>query len=301
MNVSWQRGAVLWRTSADIVGRMEISPETRMGAVELSVADLDRTLDYWQREIGLRVLHRDDGRASLGTDTEVLRFVEEPGAQPDTGHTGLYHVALLLPDRPSLARWLAHAARDRVPLTGLSDHAVSEAIYLRDPDHHGIEIYADRPRDLWEGKVAELMTTFPLDVDDLLGELDDAATEPFDGLPDGTIVGHTHLRVADVDSTVSFYRDVLGFPLMAEFQSMAAFLGAGGYHHHVGGNVWESAGATPGPAGTARLRQATILVPDREELDRVAARVSDAGQEPESLDDGVRVHDPSGNALLIAY
>jgi len=103
-----------------------------MGAVELTVADLDRTLDYWQHEIGLRVLERGDGRASLGTDTEVLRFVEEPGARPDTGHTGLYHVALLVPDRPSLARWLAHAARDRVQLTGLSDHAVSEAIYLRD-------------------------------------------------------------------------------------------------------------------------------------------------------------------------
>ncbi|MGZ8715573.1 MAG: VOC family protein [Gaiellaceae bacterium] len=157
----------------------EIAADTGMGAVELTVADLDRTLDYWQREIGLRVLERGDGRASLGTDTEVLRFVEEPGAQPDTGHTGLYHVALLVPDRPSLARWLAHAARDRVQLTGLSDHAVSEAIYLRDPDHHGIEIYADRPRELWEGKVAELLTTLPLDVDDLLRELDDPVAEPF--------------------------------------------------------------------------------------------------------------------------
>ena len=189
---------------------MEIAPEiahdTGMGAVELTVADLGRTLDYWQSEIGLRVLERGDGRASLGTDTEVLRFVEEPGAQPDTGHTGLYHVALLVPDRPSLARWLAHAARDRVQLTGLSDHAVSEAIYLRDPDHHGIEIYADRPRELWEGKVGEQLTTLPLDVDDLLGELENPAAEPFDGLPDGTIVGHTHLRVADVDSTIAFYR-----------------------------------------------------------------------------------------------
>jgi catechol 2,3-dioxygenase len=279
---------------------MEISPETHMGAVELTVADLDRTLDYWQREIGLRVLEQGDGRASLGTDTEVLRFVEEPGAQPDTGYTGLYHVALLVPDRPSLARWLAHAARDRVPLTGLSDHSVSEAIYLRDPDHHGIEIYADRPRELWEGRVGEQLTTLPLDVDDLLGELDDGAVESFDGLPDGTSVGHTHLRVADVDSTVSFYRDVLGFPLMAQLQSMAAFLSAGGYHHHVGANIWESADAEPGPPGTARLRHATILVPDREELDRVAGRVADSGQEPDVREDGVLVRDPSGNGLLLA-
>ena len=271
-----------------------------MGAVELTVADLDRTLDYWQREIGLRVLERGDGRASLGTDTEMLRFVEEPGAQPDTGHTGLYHVALLVPDRPSLARWLAHAARDRVTLTGLSDHAVSEAIYLRDPDHHGIEIYADRPRELWDGRVGELLTTLPLNVDDLLGELDDPAAEPFDGLPDGTIVGHTHLRVADVDGTITFYRDVLGLPLMAELRSMAAFHGAGGYHHHIGANIWESAGASPAPPGTATLRHAAILVPDREELDRVAGHVADAGQEPEARDDGVLVRDPSGNALLLA-
>jgi catechol 2,3-dioxygenase len=277
-----------------------IAPSTGMGAVELTVADLDRTLDYWQREIGLRVLERAGGRASLGTDTEVLRFVEEPGAQPDTGHTGLYHVALLLPDRPSLARWLAHAARDRVSLTGLSDHAVSEAIYLRDPDHHGIEIYADRPRELWDGKVAELMTTIPLDVDDLLGELDDPAAEPFEGLADGTVVGHTHLRVADVDRTIAFYRDVLGFPLTAEFRSMAAFLGAGGYHHHVGANIWESSGASPAPAGSATLRHAEILLPDRDELDRVVARVADAGQEPQSRDGGVLVRDPSGNGLLLA-
>jgi catechol 2,3-dioxygenase len=279
---------------------MEIAPDTQMGAVELSVADLDRTLDYWQREIGLRVLERGDGRASLGTDTEVLRFVEEPGARPDTGHTGLYHVALLLPDRPSLARWLAHAARDRVGLTGLSDHAVSEAIYLRDPDHHGIEIYADRPRELWEGKVGEQLTTFPLDVDDLLAELDDPAGEQFEGLPDGTIVGHTHLRVADVPSTIEFYRDVVGFPLMAALRDMAAFHGAGGYHHHIGANIWESAGAQPAPTGTATLRHATILVPDAAERDRVAARVADSGQDPEQREDGVLVRDPSGNALLLA-
>jgi catechol 2,3-dioxygenase len=277
----------------------EIAPETRMGAVELTVADLDRTLDYWQRQIGLRVLEHGDGRAALGTDIPVLRFVEEPGAQPDTGHTGLYHVALLVPDRPSLARWLAHAARDRVSLTGLSDHAVSEAIYLRDPDYHGIEIYADRPRELWDGRVGELLTTMPLDVDDLLGELDDPAAEPFDELPNGTVVGHTHLRVADIDPTVAFYRDVLGFPLAAELRSMAAFLGAGGYHHHIGANVWESAGASPAPPGTATLRHAEILLPNRDEVDRVAGRVADAGQEPEQRDDGVLVRDPSANALLL--
>jgi catechol 2,3-dioxygenase len=279
---------------------MAIAPQTRMGPVELSVADLDRSLEYWQREVGLRVLERENGRASVGAHTELVRFVEEPGAQPDHGHSGLFHVALLVPDRPSLARWLAHAVRDRTALAGLSDHAVSEAIYLRDPDHHGIEIYADRARELWDGRVGTLMTTEPLDVESLLGELDDPASEPFEGLPDGTVVGHTHLRVADVDATVAFYRDLLGFDVMAQLGPSAAFLSAGGYHHHIGANTWESRGARPAPIGTARLLQAAIVVPNAAERDRIAARVADAGQEPETREDGVLVRDPSGNALLLA-
>jgi catechol 2,3-dioxygenase len=283
-----------------IVEPMAIAPETHMGTVELSVSELDRTLDYWQNVVGLRVLGRDDGRASLGTDAELVRFVEEPGARPADGHTGLYHLALLVSDRASLARWLAHAARDRVQLEGLSDHAVSEAIYLRDPDRHGIEIYADRPRELWEGKVFEQLTTLPLDVDSLLGELGDPATEPFPGLPDGTAMGHVHLRVADVPSTVEFYRDVLGFGLMAQLGPAAAFLSAGGYHHHIGGNTWESRGASPAPPGSATLRHATVVVPDATELERVAGRVADSGQEPEARDDGLLVRDPSQNTLLLA-
>jgi catechol 2,3-dioxygenase len=278
---------------------IEIAPATRMGAVELSVADLDRTLDYWQRVVGLRVLERHNGNASVGTDTELVRFVEEPGSRPADGHTGLYHVALLVPDRPSLARWLAHAARNQVRLEGLSDHDVSEAIYLRDPDRHGIEIYADRPRELWDGQVGERLTTFPLDVENLLAELADPATEPFEGLPDGTAMGHVHLRVADVDSTVAFYRDVLGMDLMAQLGAAAAFLSAGGYHHHIGGNTWESRGAEPAGPGFATLRLATIVLPDAPERDRVAARVADSGQEPQARPDGVLVRDPSGNLLLL--
>jgi len=279
---------------------VEIAPATRMGLVELTVSGLGRSLEYWQRAIGLRVLEREDGRATLGTDTPLLRFVEEPGARPDAGHTGLYHVAVLVPDRPTLARFLAHAARERVPLQGLSDHFVSEAIYLRDPDRHGIEVYADRPRPVWEGQVAERMTTEPIDVENLLGELDDPAAEPFPGLPDGTTMGHVHFRVADVDATVGFYRDVLGLDLMAQLGPAAAFLSAGGYHHHVGANTWESRGATPAPPGSATLRHATIILLDESERDRVVAAVADAGQEPEPSDGGLLVRDPSGNALLLA-
>ena len=269
---------------------MEIAPATRMGPVELSVSDLERTVDYWQGVVGLRLLGRDNGRASLGADTELVRFVEEPGARSARGFAGLYHVALLLPTRRDLARWLAHAGQDRVALEGLSDHAVSEAIYLRDPDEHGIEIYADRPREQWEGRVRELMTTVPLDVDSLFAELDAPRTE----LPDGTVVGHTHLCVSDVDDTVRFYRDELGFGVMAQLGPMAAFLAAGGYHHHIGANTWESRDRPKAPAGTARLLRATILVPDDAELERVAGRL-----EVDVEDGGITVEDPSGNPLLL--
>ena len=277
---------------------MQIAPTTHMGPVELSVADLGRTLEYWERSIGLRVLERDGGRATLGADSPLVNFVEEPGARPADGHTGLFHVALLVPDRPSLARFLAHAGRERIAVTGLSDHAVSEAIYLRDPDRHGIEVYADRPREVWEGKVAQEMTTLPIDVENLLGELDDPATAPFDGLPDGTTVGHVHLRVADVDDTIGFYRDVLGLDLIVR-HGEAAFLSAGGYHHHVGGNTWESRGASPAPPGSATLRHATFVLPDAVERDRVAARVADSGQTPEPHNGGLLVRDPSQNPLLL--
>src|SRR6188474_3838389 len=153
-----------------------------MGAVHLTVSDLERSLAFYRDVLGLVELARNDGRASVGAgERELLVLVEEPGARPAYGHTGLYHYALLLPERHDLARWLAHVVRDRVRLVGLSDHFVSEAIYLSDPDGHGIEVYWDRPREVWEGQVGARMTTLPLDTRSLLGELDDPATAPFDG------------------------------------------------------------------------------------------------------------------------
>src|ERR671935_985321 len=270
--------------------------ETKMGPVHVTVADLTRSVDYYRRVIGLDVLEQAAGRASLGADsTELLVLVEEPGAQPEQGHTGLFHFALLVPERAALARWLAHAVRDRVQLTGLSDHYVSEAIYLRDPDRHGIEIYADRPRELWEGQVGRRMTTEPLDVDDLLCEADG----DFAGLPAGTAMGHVHLKVASIPATVEFYRDVLGFDLVVERVPQAAFLSAGGYHHHLGANTWESAGAPPPPEGSAALRHATVVLPSAEARDEVVRRVADAGQTPTETSAGPLVRDPSGNALVL--
>ena len=227
-----------------------IAPETRMGPVHLTVSDLARSLDFYRSALGLEVQDEDDGRAAFGAGkTELLVLHEQPGAPPADGHTGLFHFALLLPDRASLARFLAHAARERVPLQGLSDHDVSEAIYLGDPDHHGIEIYADRPRERWEGKVAELMTTLPLDTNDLLRL---ATDEPFEGLAEGTTMGHVHLSVGDVEETVAFYGD-LGFDVMARYGGEAAFLATGGYHHHLGANTWQSRGAPYAPGDRARL------------------------------------------------
>jgi catechol 2,3-dioxygenase len=278
-----------------------VAPETTVGAVHLTVSDLARSLDYYRNAIGLGVLEEGAGHASLGTDgRELLALVEEPGARPGVGYTGLYHFALVVPERAQLAAWLAHAARDRVPLTGLSDHFVSEALYLSDPDGHGIEIYRDRPREVWEGKVGSTLTTLPLDVDDLLGVLDDPAAEPFDGLPAGTAMGHVHLKVSSIPESIAFYRDILGLDLMAQLGEQAAFLSAGGYHHHVGANTWESAGAAPPPPGTAALRQATMLLPDDDARSQVVAAVESSGLPVEDKDGEPLVRDPSGNALVLS-
>jgi len=278
----------------------EIDAATTVGAVHLTVAGLERSIRYYEREIGLETLEQGDRLARLGAGTrELLVLTEKPGARPALGYTGLYHFALRVPERHDLARWLAHAARERVSLVGLSDHFVSEAIYLSDPDGHGIEIYCDRSRATWEGQVGENMTTLPLAVDDLLGVLADPASEPFSGLPAGTAMGHVHLKVAAIPQSVGFYRDVLGFGLMAQLGGHAAFLSAGGYHHHVGANTWESAGAPAPPAGTAALRHATIVLPDAAERDRVVGRIEASGLVAFDVENGPAVTDPSGNTLVL--
>ena len=279
----------------------QISPATRMGAVHLTVSDLERSVGYYEEVIGLSVRERVGARATLGVGGEdLLVLLEQPGVRAARGYCGLYHFALLLPDRIDLARWLAHAARDRVSLAGLADHYVSEAIYLSDPDGHGIEIYWDRPRAVWEGKVAERMTTLPLDTSSLFGELPDPARESFERLPSGTVMGHVHLCVADIPNTTVFYRDVLGFALMASLGGQAAFLSAGGYHHHLGANTWESAGAGQPPEGFAALGRATVVFPNEAERDLVVARAADSGYESVSMDGGVLLRDPSGNPIVLA-
>ena len=185
-----------------------IAAATTLGPVHVTVSDLERSLAFFRDSVGLQVLGREDGTASIGAgERELIVAVEEPGAGPGSGYTGLYHVALLLPQRADLARWLAHAAHDQVPLTGLSDHFVSEALYLSDPDGHGIEIYWDRPRESWEGQVAARMTTLPLDVDGLMAAIgdpaagfDDQRRQPVRGRVDGG--GEAGRAGADDDEVV---------------------------------------------------------------------------------------------------
>jgi catechol 2,3-dioxygenase len=293
-------------TAAGAPAVAAIPAATHVGPVHLSAADLGRSIDYYESAIGLRVHRREDDRVALGTGGEDLLVLrEEPGARPAAGYSGLYHFALLVPERADLARWLAHAAREQVPLVGMSDHFVSEAIYLSDPDEHGIEVYWDRPREVWEGQVAERMTTLPLDVNDLVGVLGDWRDEPFEGLAGGTVMGHVHLRVAEIPATAAFYCDALGLALMAAFGAQAAFMSAGGYHHHVGANTWESRGAGQAPPGHATLERATIVLPTAADVDRLAGEVALLGPEPEPLGDGdgdgagVLVRDPSGNPVAL--
>jgi catechol 2,3-dioxygenase len=277
-----------------------IPAATRMGAVHLTVADMERSLQFYRESIGLEVLEQGPEDTTLGVgEKRLLELVEVPGARPAPGRTGLFHFALLLPDRRSLALWVAHALRERVRLAGASDHFVSEAIYLSDPDSHGIEIYADRPRAVWEGQVAARMGTDPLDLEGLLGELDDPASAPFDGQPFGTSMGHVHLQVSQIPPTLEFYRDVIGFGLMAEYGGQAVFLAAGGYHHHIGGNTWRSGGAGPPQPGAAALRRYEIVLPDEAGRAAVVERLATAGHEIEEHAAGPLARDPSSNAFVL--
>jgi len=276
-----------------------IASDTTVGPVSLTVADLDRSLRWYAHGLGLEPTRAPNGGgvAVLGAGgDDLLVLHEEPGARPVRGHTGLFHYALLLPEQADLARWLVHAAQDRIPLTGLSDHIVSEAIYLGDPDGHGIEIYRDRSRDEWIRDGDELrMSTDPIDVEDLLGAAEGAPT----GVPEGTRMGHVHLHVADIPAAATFYRDILGFDETAHLGDQASFFSAGGYHHHVGVNTWAGVGATPPPPGSAALRHATVVLPDAVQRDRVVDRAADAGAEPVEVEEGVLVRDPSQNPLVL--
>lgn len=219
-----------------------------IGTVRLVVNDLTKVADFYARALGLEKLGGDGTTARLGAgNATLLELHADPAARKSSPReAGLFHTAFLLPDRSDLGAWVHHASNSRLPVQGASDHLVSEAIYLADPEGNGIEIYTDRPRSKWTGPDGKIkMATDPLDIDDLAA----SARGPWKGAPAGTVVGHIHLQVGNVADAEAFYRDRLGFPVMAHYPG-AAFYGSGGYHHHIATNIWNSRNAGPRSYGT---------------------------------------------------
>ena len=266
------------------------------------MSGLERSLQFYGDTLGFRVRGRAGDTAELGTEAlPLLSLTEQPGARRKPPHsTGLYHYAILLPSRADLARTLQRLAAVRYSIEGVSDHLVSEALYLSDPDGHGIEIYADRPRSVWPTLNGQLrMDTLPLDIDDLMNELKNDA-QPWSGLPPRARIGHVHLHVADLRAAETFYQEVIGFDLMVRYGNSASFLSAGGYHHHIGVNTWAGVGAPPPPPDAVRLRYFTVLLPTAGDLRAVVERAKAAHQPVEDTQGGVLLRDPSQNAVLLA-
>ncbi|NTV63999.1 MAG: VOC family protein [Oscillochloris sp.] len=279
-----------------------IHPETSLGPVRLMVADLKRSLEFYSGLLGMQATPRGDGTVGVGAgETTLLLLAEQPGAQPKPPQaTGLYHVALLLPSRPDLGRMIQRFAETRYPLSGASDHLVSEALYLNDPDGNGLEIYADRPRETWVYAHNQVrMVVDPLDIDDILGEIADDSTR-WSGMPIGSRVGHVHLQVHDLPSSEAFYCGVLGFDVVARYGPGALFVSAGGYHHHLGLNTWAGVGAPPPPTDAAGLGYLTIQLPNRVARDAVVARAHEAGVASKEIAHGILVRDPAQNGILIS-
>jgi catechol 2,3-dioxygenase len=267
----------------------------RLGAVELTVADLDRSVAWYERALGLRVRSRTSTAAELGDGvTTVIVLREDAQATPAGRHAGLYHYALLYPAREELARAAVRLAVTSTQIQGASDHRTHEAIYLADPDGNGIELAADRPRDQWPAGLGYDAGPAPLDFDSLLAPV--RAEQPAAQVAEGLRMGHLHLHVGDIERALAFYRDVLGLELKAHLGS-AAFLSAGGYHHHLGVNVWNGRGAGPAPEHTAGLRYWTIELPTGADIATVRARAEAAGSAVEPVDGGFIVRDPWQTAV----
>ena len=280
-----------------------IDPGTSMGPVRLTVADLDGLRDFYRDAIGLAEIENSNGGVRMGTgdpsDLPVIELVGDPDAPPrPRGTSGLFHLAILVPSRPDLARALQRVAEAGWHLSGASDHLVSEALYLSDPEGNGIELYRDRPREEWPVRDGVLqMDTLPLDLDGVLGELRrdhaNAAMAP------GTRIGHVHLNVGDLTAAEAFYSGALGFDVTVRGYPGALFVSAGGYHHHLGLNTWAGEGAPPPPSGSRGLREFEIVLPSAAALAAEEHRLREVGFEPAREGDRVRATDPSGNRVRL--
>lgn len=280
-------------------GRGHLDKNLQMGAVELRVSDLSRALAFYQDDLGFEVVDQQNGGAALGSGEApanvIVRLREHSGAGPKPRNsTGLYHYAVLLPERRHLARVLAHMLERETPLQGASDHLVSEALYLADPDGNGIEIYRDRPRSEWSFRDNELsMATLPLDLEDLLTEAGGDRGQ-FE-IPGGSRIGHVHLHVADLEQAERFYSDLVGFEVMTRYGSQASFLSEGGYHHHLGINTWAGRGAPPPPPDAAGLIRFNVQLSSQGAVHALAERLENGGVEFDHGDGSLVVDDPSGN------
>lgn len=270
------------------------------GAVRLQVSDLSRSRDYYERLLGLTVVDAEASAARLGPAdraTVLVDLVERRGARPVPrgGRLGLFHFAILLPDRSALGRFVAHIARERIPFSS-ADHAVSEALYLTDPDGLGIEVYADRDPSTWHAPGDELyMTTEPLD---LAGLAAAGGTARWTGMPAGTVMGHVHLHVGDLTEAESFYHAALGFDKTVWTYPGALFLAAGGYHHHLGTNIW-TAGAAPPAEDEAQLLEWELVLPAAADVTALGAELKRQGISFESDAHDLCVPDPWGTVVRI--
>lgn len=274
-----------------------LAPGTEMGRVRLRVADLSRSIDFYIGALGLEEIRRSDGEVALGAAGEELVILYEhsgAGRRPK-GTTGLYHYAILLPDRAGLSRALRRLTEYGGRLWGASDHLVSEALYLDDPDGNGIELYRDRPRSQWrwDGDTIQ-MDTLRLDLNGLLAETDDSKK-----MPAGTRIGHVHLHVGDIERARRFYHEALGFDVTTLWANEALFLSAGGYHHHLGLNTWAGVDAPQAAPDTAGLERFEILLPDTEELEQVANRLEQDGEKVERDGASLLTADPWGNRMEV--
>ena len=282
----------------------ELPADARLGAIRLRVGDVDRMGRFYEESIGLRVLGRVGEVTALGvTDGQPLVELEaDRGAPRRPPHTtGLFHLAILVPTRADLAHAVRRVVATGWRLSGASDHLVSEALYLSDPEGNGIELYRDRPRDEWPVAGGELqMDTLPLDLGSLMSEADGA--DGADGevhMPGGTTLGHVHLQVADLDTAERFWADGVGFDVTVRGYPGALFVSAGGYHHHVGLNTWAGVGAPSPPDGAQGLDRFEIVLPDGGAVSETAERLATSGSTVELLEDGVVAADPSGNRVLL--
>ncbi len=272
--------------------------------MRLTVADLARVRAFYEQALGLRIVVDDvDAGVVLGTPggTPLVELAERTDAAPrPRGASGLFHLALLYPSRAELARALQRLLAAGAQLDGASDHLVSEALYLSDPEGNGIELYRDLPRDAWRHEASgELaMATLPLDLQALLADAPGGEADP--AVSDGTIMGHVHLQVAALDTAEAFYGGLLGFDVMVRGYPGALFVAAGGYHHHIGLNTWASAGGPPNAPGTRGLNRFVVQLPGADALAPVAARLADAGVATRDMNDnGLLVTDPFGNNVLL--